>query len=680
MKTARWYAQGMLCLVTLWPLAGSGVTSTNVIFPDPPRLATTAGALAALKASPGFEAVRATATNQAEAFLKKPVTVPDGFGDWYFYYANPKNGHRLEAKSPTEHIDRSTGEVFTDERTVASYRGRLHDEANNAALQLAWAYAYTGDDRYATETRRILMKLADDYHTYPGRRDRWGHYGLLAPLGGRRYTQSLDEAYTVIILAKAYDLSRLSKVWSDADRRHVETDFFRATADTLLRFNQDINNHQTWYNAGLVCIASVLADREMLDHVLNMRGGYYDQLQRSIGDDGLWYEGTMAYHKYALLAMMELTDAGDRLGLKLKEEPRLQSMIMAPFKAAYPNGQFPAINDSDRSDVNLFRECVNWAFGKDHPIVVETNSINMAAAGLAILRRGTGTNAVCVMVDYGPHGEGHGHYDKLNLMVYANGREWLLDPGRLSYSVGEYKTWVKTTAAHNTVTLRGASQMANTGTLLGFTVTNDYVACETESKGSYLDSTLRRYDLLTDQILVDIFDVETFMPSQIDWFAHAVSDGVEHSQTNGQARLPGTSDGYQYLTPGRVITPPVGLPWDFVAGKGTNALRLRLWFADPQQEQVFVTQGIGYSLDQKVPCLIRRRTAARTRFVTVFDLSGTGGTVRKAFTDPAGDLVTVETGPGVPAFTVRLENGTLQYQRNPLAGKPVSNTPGASTP
>ena len=87
MKTARWYAQGMLCLVTLWPLAGSGATSTNVIFPDPPRLATTAGALAALKASPGFEAVRATATNQAEAFLKKPVTVPDGFGDWYYISA-----------------------------------------------------------------------------------------------------------------------------------------------------------------------------------------------------------------------------------------------------------------------------------------------------------------------------------------------------------------------------------------------------------------------------------------------------------------------------------------------------------------------------------------------------------------------------------------------------------------
>ena len=55
----------------------------------------------------------------------------------------------------------------------------------------------------------ILLKLADDYPNYPRRHDRWGRTGFWARLGGRRYSQSLDEAVGIIKLAKAYDLSTL---------------------------------------------------------------------------------------------------------------------------------------------------------------------------------------------------------------------------------------------------------------------------------------------------------------------------------------------------------------------------------------------------------------------------------------------------------------------------------------
>ena len=76
--------------------------------------------------------------------------------------------------------------------------------ANRAAKQLAWAYAYSDDERFAGEVRRILLKLASDYPNYPLRRDRWGRVGVLAPLGGRRYSQSLDEAVGVIDLARNF--------------------------------------------------------------------------------------------------------------------------------------------------------------------------------------------------------------------------------------------------------------------------------------------------------------------------------------------------------------------------------------------------------------------------------------------------------------------------------------------
>ena len=41
----------------------------------------------------------------------------------------------------------------------------------------------------------------------------------------------------------------------------------------------------------------------------------------------------------------------------------------------------------------------------------------------------------------------HGHPDKLQLLLFVQGREWLLDPGRLDYSHKEHKTWYRQTVA-----------------------------------------------------------------------------------------------------------------------------------------------------------------------------------------------------------------------------------------
>jgi hypothetical protein len=181
--------------------------------------------------------------------------------------------------------------------------------------------------------------------------------GILAPLGGRRYVQSLDEAVAVISLAKAYDLSRSAAPWPAAEARHVEEDFFRATAASLSRFTQP-HNHQTWYNAGLVAIASALGDTNLLLRVVTMPRGILDQIEHNIGPDGLWWEGTMAYHNYALMPLLDTVDMTRRLGMDLYRHPRLKAAILGPLHAAYPNGRFPAINDSDPADWNM----LGWAF------------------------------------------------------------------------------------------------------------------------------------------------------------------------------------------------------------------------------------------------------------------------------------------------------------------------------
>ncbi|MFP4028377.1 MAG: heparinase II/III family protein [Candidatus Brocadiia bacterium] len=646
MRRVALFITGVLSLLT-----GAVYAEIEPDFPPPPRLATTREQLSQTKKSPKFEEIKKAALRKAKRHLESPLSIPDKYGSWYFYYACPEDGSRLKPLSPQKHKCPKCGKIYTTERIVAAYRGIMHSRLDKASLSLGWAYAYSGTEKYAHEVKRILTGLADRYDSYPERIDRWGHHGMLARLGGRRYVQSLDEATSVIKLAKAYDLTRTCPVWSQKEKQHVEEDLFRLISETLLVFNQGRSNHQTWYNAGLMAIASVLEDKELVRKTLTMKGGYFDQLDRSVGQDGLWFEGTMAYHRYALQAMLEIVEAGQKMGLPLHKHPKFKAMIRGPIVASYPNGRFPAINDSDPMSIGGFHGYFKWAWEtyqepifarayaagdarKVHKLLGEdaelqwpltTGSKDLPDAGLVKLEIGQGQKANCIFFDYGPHGGGHGHYDKLNITLYAMGREWLLDPGRLSYRHKEYKTWVKHTCAHNTVTIGGKTQKATTGRLLWLKKEENYAACAAESTGAYPGGTLRRYLFLTPSVLVDIFQVETPEETQIDLFTHARASKIAPRLfywRKEEAQI-GSKNGYQHFSQIKRWHRPKtdafsSASWIFSAEKN---LQLPLVVCSTGKQRFFTGYGIGYRINQREPCLIRRVTGRRAIFATIFELS-----------------------------------------------------------
>lgn len=650
------------------------------VFAPPPRLATTAKELDELRKSPGFPAIRAAAIQKGEARLATPVVLPAGAGSWIFYYACPVEGADLRPVSLAVHECPQCKKRYDDERTVAAYRCKLHYELEHAALDLGWAYVHSGEHKYAREVQRILLFLADEYAKYPQRLDRWGRSGWLAPLGGRRYVQSLDEAVGVIKLAKAYDLCRTCDIWTEAQQKHVEEDFFAATAKTLLAFNQGINNHQTWYNAGLMAIASVRGDAKLVRQVLEMKGGFHDQLARSISAEGLWYEGAMSYQNYALQAMVEIVETGRRLGLDLSDDASFKRLLASPLDVAYPNGDYPAINDSDPASFRMFDWSYDWAWltyrdprfaqalawgdpkklqtllGPDTPVAspFPAASQKLEEAGLVILRAGSGPTAACVFHDFGPHGGGHGHYDKLGITLFAAGREWLLDPGRIGYSHREYKTWVKHTVAHNTVVINHASQWPTAGKLLGFKSGEGWSGCVTECSTAYLGVTLRRHLVLHESFLLDVFEVDANRSVTMDWLAHAVTAPVVPVAPleNISAEPLGKGDGYEHLTQVKAWTVTGPSQWDFAATaagqrKAETSPRLRVTIPRADAESVFTAQGIGYQPTQAAPCLIRRRQAKQARFVTVYDLSGKGTAVASV----------EESKDHRDRLTVQLQNG-----------------------
>ncbi len=608
---ARPAAAGALGLALLWLAAGSA--TADFAWRSRPRLS-----------APG--ALDAQAVGRAETLLANPPAVPTGEAQWIFYYACPQDGARLRPETADQHRCPTCGAIYDDARTVAAHRHLLHDQLNRNILDLATAHHLSGDGRFAELATKLLLDLARLYPNWP-RHDRWGRTGLLATTGGWRYAQLLDEAVSLIVLARAYDLIAEADCLDDDRRRRIEAGLFGHVARAIRRwqpFVDNRSNHQTWFNAAYATAGVAVADAELLRQALEGQFGLAWQLEHSVTDDGLWYEGTMAYHFYALQAVEQTLEAAQGAGVSLAEHARLRSLWEGPRRLAYPNGQLAAINDSDPANLAAFARHFAWAaeyFAMPFDATPSRDSALLADAGLAVLRVGTGADSAMAILDYGQHGGGHGHFDKLNLLLYADGREWLLDPGRLTYSVPEHHSWARTTVAHNTVAIDGRSQQATSGQLLHFATGDGWAATAAETEGAYPGILLRRCLLLTEGFLVDVFEVRSDRSAPIDWFAHAVAERLLPAGEAGAVAL-GEGDGYGHFRELRTLS--AAGPWIFAAGDR----RLAVWGVEAPGETVLAATGIGYRLEQRLPTLIRRRQAAKTTFATVYDWRGAVRAVR----------------------------------------------------
>jgi len=93
----------------------------------------------------------------------------------------------------------------------------------------------------------------------------------------------------------------------------------------------------------------------------------------------------------------------------------------------------------------------------------------MESQGLAVLRAGEWY----VSLECGPAGGGHGHPDRLNLTLHADGVHWLPDFGTGSY-VARDLFWYRSTLAHNAPRTGGASQAAGDARCEAFAVAGEW--------------------------------------------------------------------------------------------------------------------------------------------------------------------------------------------------------------
>ena len=608
----------------------------SLSLPPHPRLLVDAEELGAVKrrivTCQWARAQYARVKANADSWLTREVALPDRGSQWWHYYACPKHGVRLRTESPTRHVCPVDGEVFTgypyDDVVLANVHSTLAEGARDCGL----AYAVDGDARYAARARDILLAYAAKYQSYP-LHDINGRPNVG---GGKVGPQTLDEAVWLLPMAEAADL-----VWSALaadDRAKLADGLFRPAVKVIEDHKMGIHNIQCWKNSAVGVVGLLLGDAGMIDRALNGPSGFHNQIAKGVTDDGPWFEGAWGYHFYTLNALVHLTECARHCGINLYS-PRLKLMFDAPLHMAMPDLNLPAFHDSGTVSLVASAPLYEIAYARyrdpHYRALLDASnrqslyallygepqlgtaprealaSHNFTAAGFAVLRAGSGKDATYLAMDYGPHGGGHGHPDKLSFVLCSRGGVLARDPGTAAYGVPIQAGWYRTSIAHNTLTVDEASQKPAEGKCQAFAVLPGLSAVCADAGPIYDDISFRRTAVLVGADLVLFADqIRSPVEHTYDVALDASSGPLPNAKPLG-AWQPPDKPGYSYLRDCQEVKlePRTGLRF----GQGEHEAVLTL--ADPESTQVILGTAPGASTAERVPAIILRRRGRNTTYL-----------------------------------------------------------------
>ncbi|HJR63922.1 MAG TPA: heparinase II/III family protein [Gemmatimonadaceae bacterium] len=420
--------------------------------------------------------------------------------------------------SPASHRCAVCGEIYRGERHdrwwVMSFQLWLAERCVHAAL----LHALLGDPHHARLAERILERYAELYLEYPNRDN------VLGP--SRPFFSTYLESIWLLQLCVALDLIE-SALGPGALGGVVRERLIEPSAQLIASFEEGSSNRQVWNNAALVAANLLLGRRDRASRAVSGASGLVTHLTTGLLPDGTWYEGEN-YHLFAHRGLWYGVLLAERGGWELPSAlvRRFEEGFATPLATALPDFTFPSRRDSQyRVSLRQWRFAESCELGLarrddgrlrgalwqlyEHPASagdtgrwrstadVERNeppcaftradlgwrslllaretlpplapiaprSVLLEGQGIAVLRRDGGR--VFAALDYGHSGGGHGHPDRLNVMLCVGEERWLDDVGTGSY-VDPTLHWYRSTLAHNAPLIDGRSQRPTSGVLRAF--------------------------------------------------------------------------------------------------------------------------------------------------------------------------------------------------------------------
>lgn len=461
------------------------------------------------------------------------LDVPTVEGGHIHHYFCDKDGQRLTFNwdKPHEHLCAACGTVYKNvDRYDWAWIYMLHRKNYEYLTACSYAYMATGEDKYATYIKDMLIDYAVKYPAY---KEHNAARRITDNASGRAFAQSLDEATWITYVAPAYTVIKSTLTLQEKQR--IEDCLLRPCAYMLLRRPAGAN-WQMWHNCGLAALGVALEDDAMINVAINdSTRGYHVLMKKHLNQDGWINEASPNYHYFPLQALVHTADVVRCRGINLYDDD-MRRMFVAPIKGIYPDLSFPAHSDGwygasilaelpihelayARLHDGVLRTVLSHSYARVERTAYEAlltgedivpsdepmrqQSYCYPQSGFLCLRSGSITS----VLKLGGLGIGHGHPDKLSITVHDGTKELVSDFGTCAYGLGLYLGWYRNSLPHNMVTVDYKNQNPKAlGRLVSFNATPYGGMAEAECTDAYKGVRMKRKLCLNGNEFDDTFE------------------------------------------------------------------------------------------------------------------------------------------------------------------------------
>ena len=330
---------------------------------------------------------------------------------------------------------------------------------------LAELYILTHDEALARSWRELLLSFIS-YNPLPEK----------AGPGATKCWRSLDTAARTFYLTHQIHAFISSPVCDD----EFLVTFFRSIWEHGLRLRTGHAYRGNWFTNEMSSLARLTffypyfkETREWRDYAVERLQA---ELDRQVYPDGFQSELAPGYHCSVMLHFLSVVETARACGEPLPPAftKSVERMFLIFPRLARPDLRVPGVNDSGNAPAGRIvktalphypdNAVMKWfatARHEGHP--PEWLSCEMPYAGFAALRNSWDADGVWAFLDGGPFGMAHQHEDKLNVLLYAYGKDMIAEAGTFAYDTSEMRKYVLSTRAHNTVRIDGLDQNRRKG-------------------------------------------------------------------------------------------------------------------------------------------------------------------------------------------------------------------------
>ncbi|WP_413283377.1 heparinase II/III family protein [Vibrio sp. MA40-2] len=561
-------------------------------------------------------------------------------------------------------------------------------------------FLITQDEKYARFVTELLEIYADKYLTFDF------HVQKNTNPTGRLFHQILNEHVWLLYTSLAF--SCVSSTMSEQQRERIVERVFEPMLEMFtVKYAHDfdrIHNHGIWAVAAVGICGLAVGKPEYLHKSVyglanNSTGGFLAQISQLFSPSGYYIEGPY-YHRYAIRPTCVFAEVLHRhmpeIDIFKYKDGVIGNTVQALLSTAYPNGDFPALNDASRTmgitDMGVQVAVSQYAkyYGLDsnligmakiqdrvwmHPCGLELSralekaeqqeTVGMPFWPSVELNEGPdgdkgaqgfirmqdkNKDVFQLVMNYGQHGMGHGHFDTLGITYFNRGQEvlreygfgrWVnVEPKFGGRYLDENKSFARQTIAHNAVTVDETCQNyfnvdradAVHGVGQFFSVDSEQLkGMSAFANDHYDDTEMQRsvFMLQTEELeaplLIDLYRIKAEGIHQYD-YSHQYDGQIVRTnfeyQTSDEIDTVGDDYGYEHL-------------WQIAKGESKGSTLVSwlqgksyyTWLgtsSNEQDEVIFARSGANdpsFNL-RSVPSFILRSKGESTLFASVLETHG----------------------------------------------------------